>query len=87
MGNASEHEPRRTADGYCACDGCVKHIWEAYRAACKMLTNAEERLVSVRKIAHELARQGDWLNNGHRASDYGHDVLIAAGEPALAHVR
>lgn len=43
-----------------------------------------EQNVKIAAIALELLAQPDWLANGHRASDYGHDVLVALGNPDLA---
>jgi hypothetical protein len=39
------------------------------------------KIAAATELATELAQQRDWLTNGHRASDYGHDILTALDAP------
>lgn len=51
---------RRTADGYCACDACVRSLWAGYREACSQLTTARDEAadhaVKLTKVLNLVAQ-------------------------------
>lgn len=47
------------------------------------LGNALTALSAVERIAEDLIKIREFISNGHRVSDYGHDLMVALGNPDL----